>query len=133
MIKAFAPLGLLVLLPMMDVAEARTCAPNQIYRVLLHKCASKSANIQYYKGASRHARPGKSEVTTVAKTVKPAATPRSEVASLRRSARPESLYSPPADDAGPIDAPEQAIQPAPLSQSGGPTPFGGLPSVSSFK
>jgi hypothetical protein len=132
MIKLFAPLAVLALLPLTESVEAKTCPTGKMWRVSLGICQSKAANLKYYHGGVKTA--AKHE-TTVAKTEKaPARAPRSEVASLRRNIRPDRLVDPgPADDAGPLDASPSA-DPAPVAlPSVNPTPFGALPSVSSFR
>ncbi len=128
MIKAIAPLGLLALLPLTDAALAKTCPSGQIYRVSLGVCASKAANLKFYH-------PGVNHVAKIAKsTDEPAdknadAAPDSELALLRPSQRPASAADPaPAYADPPVD-----VTPAPFAPSETSSPFGGLPSASSFR
>jgi len=103
MMKVIAPLALIAALPLMEPATAGSvCPAGQIYRVSLHVCASKAANMKFYH-------PLKSAA---------AARPR-QPAPDGKSARPATQISPvnPASaDPGPVaeEDPAPAYAPAPV-------------------
>ena len=136
MIKALAPLGLLAVVVAAGSAAAKTCPSGQIYRVSLHVCAAKSANLRYYHGGQVAARGA--HVTTLARHVDEAPVQRTpptrpEVASLRGSERPEAVSATAARPAAPIPAADPAPAPSADPIPAATAPFGLLPSVSSFR
>ena len=104
-----------VLMAMAAVAPANAthCPSGQIFRVSKNICAPKSANLQYLRGGAH--KPSKQAKSTTT----------DEVAALRPAYAPQAE----ADSGETIVAAEPAPAPPPEK----PSPFGALPSVSSFR
>ena len=130
MIKSLAPLGAFALCAAsagFNGADAAQCPSGQIYRVALHVCASKAANLKYMRGETKHA--------STAKLPPPAA----QVAALR-STEPAGdddasplAYAPSSKSVDIVSAAATASSATANAQSRPPdTPFGALPPADRF-
>ncbi len=113
--KSLGPLsgGLMLALAAASPAIATQCPSGQIFRVSLNICAPKAANLQYLHSGGQ--KPSKQARKTMS----------DEVATLRPA------YAPTAEpDSGETVV---AAEPAPAPALEKPSPFGALPSLSSFR